>query len=149
MQQIEFTVPGKPMAQPRQRHRIAGGKNGMQFVQNFTPSKSPVQTYKAAIQLAAAAVYDGPPLSNPVSLEMTFVMPRPKSKTWKTKPMPRYWHTITPDSDNLAKAVQDALNKMLWADDSQICQMVVKKVVASGDEQPRTEIYVKELSLCG
>jgi Holliday junction resolvase RusA-like endonuclease len=60
--------------------------------------------------------------------------------------MPRERHTKKPDEDNLKKAVYDALNKMLWRDDSQICESAFEKWIAAGDEQPHVVIRVTEVS---
>lgn len=60
--------------------------------------------------------------------------------------MPREWHTRKPDSDNVLKAVKDSLNGLAWRDDSQVCKVHLEKHEASGDEQPRTEIEIKEIA---
>lgn len=141
---IEFVVPAVPVAQPRQRHRVvhAGGRA---FAQNYTPARDPVNSFKAAVQLAASQAYCGAPLEGPLRMSAVFVFPRPKSMHWKTRPMPRVWHTSRPDRDNLIKSVQDALNGILWRDDSQICAGEPVKLVAAGDEQPHVEIVIEVL----
>lgn len=141
---IHFTIPGEPLAQPRQRHRIASGGGG-QWVQNYTPAKAPVNAYKAAIRLAFAEAYQGAPLAGPIDVRLLLVFPRRKTQLWKTKPMPRFWHTKKPDEDNCTKAIYDALNKLAWVDDSQVCRKSFEKWVASGDEQPRLEITIEVL----
>lgn len=135
---VTITVPGPPLAQPRQRTTVRNG-----FAANYTPSRAPVNAYKAAIQLAYQA-QSQTVLQGPVELTILFVFPRPKAKCWKTKPTPRYHHTIKPDADNCVKAVKDSLNQIAWRDDSQVCSLRVTKVVASGDEQPHTVIEVRE-----
>lgn len=141
MDEIRFTVPSIPIAQPRQRHRVAfaGGKA---FARNYTPANAPVNFFKAAVQMAAAKAYSGPPLAGPLCVDLTFVFPRPKSKVWKKRDMPRLWHTGKPDRDNIIKSFQDALNGLLWVDDAQICAGEVFKYVASGEEQPHVEVRV-------
>ena len=37
-------------------------------------------------------------------------------------------HTQKPDADNLAKAIADGLNRIAWADDSQVYELAVRKV---------------------
>jgi len=142
---ITFTVPTVPIAQPRQRHRIISG-GGRTFAHNYTPTRDPVNAYKAAVQMAAQEAYRGSPLAGPLSVSMVFVMPRPKSLIWKAKPMPRVPHVGKPDRDNLMKSTQDALNELLWKDDSQICGGLVEKWIAAGDEQPHVEITVQALA---
>lgn len=141
---IIFTVPGLPVAQPRQRHRVihAGGRA---FAHNYTPAKDPVNAFKAAVQMAACNAYQGPPLDGPLRVDLIFVFPRPKSMLWKSKPMPRDWCPKKPDRDNSIKSFQDALNGVVWIDDAQICAGDTLKVIASGDEQPHVEVVIRKL----
>ena len=86
-------------------------------------------------------------MEGPLSLSVVFVLPRPSRLRWKTRPMPRQWHQSKPDADNLLKAVKDALNGLLWRDDSQIVLLRVSKWYASGEEQPGVELAVRRLSI--
>lgn len=138
---ISFSVASVPVAQPRQRHRIIAG-NGRQFVSNYTPTKAPVNAFKAACQLAATTAYQGQPLEGPIKVTIVFVMPRPKALIWKTRDMPRVPSDKKPDIDNLYKSVVDCLNQVIWGDDSQIVEAILRKVVASGSEQPHVEISI-------
>ena len=141
---IHFTVPAIPIAQPRQRHRVIAAA-GRQFVHNYTPTKSPVNAFKASVAAAAAAAYSGPPLAGPLSLSVVFVLPRPGNMIWKRRPMPRAWHAKKPDRDNLEKSLKDALSGRLWRDDAQVCSGNVEKWIAAGDEQPHVEVTVTTL----
>lgn len=132
-----ITVPGEPIARPRQRVGVMNGK-----ARTFTDSKHPVHAFKAAIRLAWQAS-GGATIHGPVTMNIEAVFPRPKDKCWKSKPMPSYPHTSKPDFDNLGKAVADALNDLAYKDDSQVFIATVTKRVAAGDEQPRTVIEVK------
>lgn len=145
MTQITFTVPGVPIAQPRQRHRIMTAQ-GRTFVKNYTPSNAPVNTFKAACQIAARGAYQGPPLIGPLSVTLQFIFPRPKCMTFKKRPMPRVAKTGKPDIDNVFKAFADSLNGMLWMDDAQVSRVTIEKWTAAGDEQPRTEVSVATIS---
>ena len=136
---ISFTVPGPPLSQPRQRHRIALGGSGKAYVQNYIPTHAPVNTYKAAVQMACSAQI-GSMLDGPLSLVALFVMPRPASKTRKTKPNPSYPHVGIPDLDNLEKALLDAMQGVAFANDSQVACKFTRKIVAAGGEMPRTEV---------
>ena len=138
---ISFSVPAVPIAQPRQRHRIAGAP-GSQFVHNYTPTKAPVNAFKAAVAIAFCNEHTGPPAEGPIRLWVTFLMPRPKRLIWKRKAMQRSWHVSKPDCDNLVKGVKDSLKMLAWRDDSQVCWMNVNKLYAAGDEQPHVEIRI-------
>ena len=137
MTSIEFTVPGLPIAQPRQRHRIIG-----KFVQNYTPTKSPVNVFKSAVQLCAAEQMSGALMEGPLHLEVQMYFPRPKSKQWKKRPMPRECHTGKPDLDNVLKSLKDALKNVVWHDDAQVFHVDASKYVCDGTESPRTVVRI-------
>lgn len=140
-ERIQFTVPALPIPQPRQKHGTVkiGGKT---VSRNYLDGKNPVHAYKAAVQHAVKEAYDGPMLECPLAMEITFVFPRPKRMVWKKKPMPRAWHFGQKDLDNLMKSTCDAMNKVLFRDDGQICSCTLEKVIASGDEMPHAEIAI-------
>jgi Holliday junction resolvase RusA-like endonuclease len=144
---ITFTVPCVPVAQPRQRHRVAV-INGHTRAMNYTPASSPVNAFKATVRLAASAAYQGPPLDEPLGLSAVFVLPRPKSLCWKRRPMPRCRHVGRCDLDNFTKALKDALKGLLWVDDNRVLEYLPPFgiVVASGDEQPHVEVTVRRLA---
>ena len=144
MPDIIFIVPALPVAQPRQRHRIAG-HGGKQFVQNYTPAKDPVNAFKSLVQLAFAQAYQGAPLADPLRVTIDAVFARPKAIIWKTRAMPRLRHTSKPDADNLAKGTTDALNGIAWQDDAQICELRVRKWIAAGDEAPHVTVRIERI----
>lgn len=142
--QVDFFVPGLPVAQPRQRIRVRSGK-GRVFAQNYTPSDSPVNAFKAAVKLLAGSSWSGSPIDGPVRLDLDFVFPRPRAMIWKSKPMPRLRHSKKPDRDNLEKSVMDALKGLVWIDDAQVCDGEVRKFIASGDEKAGVLVKITEL----
>ena len=143
---LTFTVPAVPIAQPRQRSRAFVGKTGKLHTQHYTSTEHPVNAFKATVQQVFAAAYGGPPLKGPLRVDILFVLPRPGHKVWVRKPMPRYWPDKKPDRDNLDKAVMDALSKLAWGDDCQVCAGEPLKVVASGYEQPHVEVAIEQLT---
>jgi Holliday junction resolvase RusA-like endonuclease len=143
---ISFKVPAVPVAQPRQKNRVVT-KNGKPIVMRYTEERHPVQTFRVAIQTAFSAAHAGPPIDGPVGVSILFVMPRPKSMTWKSRPMPRvHRRSGRGDWDNLAKAFTDALKHLAWRDDSQIAYASVEIKIAAGDEQPCAHATIWELS---
>lgn len=139
---ISFIVPTVPVSQPRPRAYVLAGHARVYAA----PKSHAIHQFKASIQQAAQQSYQGSPLCCPISLRLVFVMPRPCSMMWKTKPMPRVHHTGRPDCDNICKAVKDALSKLIWRDDSQVCMVHLEKWTAAGDEQPHVEIEIEELT---
>ena len=139
--QYTIRCPGVPIAQPRQRQRVIN-VGGRMMAANYTPAKSPVADFKSALKYAASQVVDGPPLTGPLRVNITFVFPRPSAIIWKTKPMPRLPHTKKPDIDNLTKSCLDALNNIVWRDDAQVHSGEFRKVIAAGDEAPHVSVEV-------
>lgn len=135
---VEFTVEHNPVGQPRHRVGTIGGRARL-----YLPSKHPVHAFKRAIKEAHGKQKH---LQGPLRLVVTAWFPRPKSKTWKTRPMPAYFHESKPDFDNVLKAVADALNGVAWGDDAQIAVGTIKKYVCSGSDVSRVEIFIEELS---
>src|SRR5687767_13234466 len=107
---ITFTVPTIPVAQPRQRHRVAM-IHGKAMAMNYTPSKSPIADYKATVKMAAMQAYSAAPILGPLTVNIVFVFPRTANKpTWLKRESPWFvaWkegrrvpHISKPDRDNL------------------------------------------------
>lgn len=163
---ITIVVPGRPIAQPRPRFfaQLAAGqklwvaakraKNPQELRELLKPlakasvfrqENHAIQDYRKRVRGAAYEVFLGTPWQCPVYLEILFLMPRPKNKIWKTKPMPRYPHTSVPDKDNLEKGVKDALKGVVYRDDSQVADGRVSKWVCAGGETPKTIIKLAKI----
>lgn len=139
--ELTFVVNAVPVAQPRAKATAINGRARM-----YEAKKShPIHDFKASVRMAASAVYQGAPVDSPLSLYLAFFFPRPSNKKWKKRPMPAYSHTGKPDADNLAKAVMDALNKLVWADDSCISDVRIRKMVCAGDQQPHVSVSVMSI----
>ena len=133
---IEFTVPGNPKA--LKRHRTF--KRG-KFAGQYDPSSGD----KADFLAKAMQYKPDKPFDHETAVDLTFVFPRPKShyRTGKFAGVLRddapVWHTKTPDADNLAKFVCDALNGIFWKDDKVICFLMVSKFYS---EKPGVKIKI-------
>ena len=134
---LVFTVHTVPVPQPR--HTVSR-KTGRAFI----PSGNPIHQFKADLKSHVREQYSGPVMDGAITLHCFFLLPRTKGMIWKKKPMPRVKHTKKPDTDNLMKAVKDALTGILWRDDSQVWYEVGCKEYHSGDESPRVLIHVYE-----
>ncbi len=109
-------VLGNPIPQPRPKFATRG-----KFVTAYVPKTHPVHEYRR--QIAEAADEAGCYFEGAVRIDVEIVFPRPASHFTKQglKPSapswPRKW-----DIDNVIKAIFDALNKVAYADDSQIVE---------------------------
>ncbi len=117
---IEIVLLGAPRGKERPRLTKAGHV--------YTPEKT--RGYEAALKFAAAQVMgDRPLLEGPLELEMRVVVPIPQSWPKKRQAAARdglEWPTKKPDGDNFLK-MKDALNLVVWIDDSQIVRERVEK----------------------
>lgn len=132
---FSIKVYGKPIAQPRHKAASFGGKARL-----YLEAKHPVHGFKLELKAAAADLMEGELADCPVTMKCVFLMPRPQRMIWKKRPMPREPYTAKPDTDNLVKAVKDALTGIVYRDDSLIWREESEKLYAAGDERPQTII---------
>ena len=82
------------------------------------------------------------PLKGPVAISITFHMPIPTgtSQTARRKMIEGdKQHDRKPDVDNLLKYIFDAMNGVIFVDDSQICLVNARKIYS---DSPRTEMRI-------
>jgi len=130
---INFTVPGPPKGKGRPRVTRHG---------TYTP-KATKDYEKLIISCidAEGTYYEGVPLKATIKC----FYPMPKS-------MPKYkrdmilngelYPIVKPDLDNVAKAILDALNGILYKDDNQVVELFVTKRYS---DNPRVEICIQEV----
>lgn len=140
-QMVTLIVPVVPVAQPRQRHAVIGGR-----VRNYTPTTHPVNTYKAALMLAAKQ-QGARPLEGPLRVTVRFYLPRPKRLMRKKDPNSPIPHTSRPDIDNLWKSTADALRGLVWHDDAQVTITKAEKWYVAKGETPCVIIDVAPLAI--
>ncbi|OFC75880.1 RusA family crossover junction endodeoxyribonuclease [Bacillus thuringiensis] len=135
---IKFTVLGEPVAQGRPRAGILNGKISMR-----DPMKS--RNFKQYVGLVASQYAPEKLLEGPLQLEVKVYKPSLKSFSKKKALAAEEGllrPTTKPDVDNYVKGVKDALNKVIWNDDSQVVDLKVSKWYS---EKPRVEVFIKEI----
>jgi len=138
-----FRANGMPKGQPRPRAFSRGGRAAV-----YDPGTA--EGWKSAVAVACAEL-EGAAIFAPLSVMLTFYMPRPKGHyrtNGQLKPAsPVFMHTGKPDADNLAKAVLDALtNIRAWQDDDQVCELTIRKYWEQpGTHAPGCIIRINEL----
>jgi Holliday junction resolvase RusA-like endonuclease len=125
---VTFKVDADPVGKQRARYAKRGN-----FVQTYTPDKT--RNYESLIKEAAIeAMGTSEPLETPVTLYLYIRAPIPKSLPKKRieaclngleKPIKK------PDASNVLKSVEDAMNGVVYKDDSQIVNIHVSKVYSS------------------
>ena len=130
---IEFTVPGIPV--PKGRPRFGKGRT-------YTPADTVAAERTVAIYARRAC---RKPLTGPLRLGVVFYVPIPKDST-KARFAARLSGSerpITkPDLDNYLKLVLDACNRIVYADDNQVVEIVATKWYS---DKPNTLVTVEPI----
>jgi len=120
MKFVQFTLAGKPMAKGRVRFTQKGHA--------YTPDRT--VRYEGQLAFAAQQAMNGRlPADGPVAVTLIVSMPIPVSWSAKKRTQAEtgfLYPTVKPDLDNFAKML-DALNMIVWNDDSQIIDLRVVK----------------------
>lgn len=139
---IEFFVPGAPVGKgrPRAARRGAG-------VVMFTPEKT--AGYEALVAAAASNAMRaeaGPLFTGPLEavLEMRIPIPASWSRAHKAAALAgAELPTSKPDIDNVAKAILDACNGVVFRDDAQVVMLAATKAFS---DEPGVRVVIRE---CG
>lgn len=101
------------------RGRIIEGRRG--------PARKMFHEWRGAVTAGAIlwqTSHNATPLDAPCRLRLVFSLPRPKSVR-RGQPDGR------PDLDKLVRAVCDSLTKVLYFDDSRVCEIITRKQYAT------------------
>lgn len=133
--QTMFTVYGEPVAKGRPRFTKQG--------RTYTPKKT--HDYESEVaMMAKTAMGTAEPLETPVAIYVYVTFPIPKSYSKKRTEAclnGSERHTKRPDLDNIVKAITDAINDIVYKDDSQIVSIHATKVYGT---VAMVEVMVKE-----
>lgn len=132
---IMVTIPGKPVAKGRPRFTKTG--------RLYTPKTTAIAENWAKVKVQEQV--GSPLLEGALAVDVLVLLPIPKS--WSkakraaalsgdTRP------TSKPDADNIAKLYLDALNGIMWLDDSQIAELNITKVYAPS---PEVRLFVRNI----
>ncbi len=125
---VSFFVAGNPVAKGSAKAFVVKGRAIV--TQDNGEKQKPwasIITYEAALRVSKYIE------SEPVSLTLDFVMPRPKGhygsgkNEGRVKDNAPIYHTVKPDLDKLVRCVKDALTSVVWKDDSQVVIVKARK----------------------
>lgn len=140
---LTLHIPGQPQGKGRARSfkTLNGG------IGHYTPQKT--RTYEGMIRTQAieAMGMEGP-TRRPVSLDLIINYEIPISwPKWKLSAATdgQIAPTVKPDADNVAKAIKDALNGVVWVDD---CQVVILSIQKAYSITPGVLVQVTPLAMC-
>jgi crossover junction endodeoxyribonuclease RusA len=148
MSQLAFTVFGRPASQGS--HRIVPTKQGPRMVDDSARTRP----WRQAIAAEAIGARNGQPnafWTAPVQVIATFHLARPKAHVRSGRHWPHLRDSAPsrpaskPDIDKLARALLDALTGVLWRDDAQVTDLVVRKRYAVPGEPERADIEIRAL----
>src|SRR5574343_252911 len=131
---IRFAIPIAPRGKERGRAAVVGGRARV-----FRSAKD--RNHGVTFSALAAQFAPDAKIEGPVVVEIEARMERPKSmlayvkKTGEFKFPGRPPHVARPDADNIGKMVLDAM-KSWWRDDSQVCDLRIRKVYTDLHELP-------------
>jgi Holliday junction resolvase RusA-like endonuclease len=138
-----FELAGEPRAWERAGARIARNSQGQQFIAFYVGFEE--KQYRNALAWSAKAALRGkPPTEKPVAILIHAFTPIAKSWTERERIDARNGAalpTSTPDADNIAKLVGDALNEIVWKDDSQIVDL---RIIKRFSTTPALRVEVRE-----
>ena len=132
MKIICFTVYGNPI--PKARARTVRLKNG--FTTTYTPQKT--ENWENMIRLQILEHKPDKLIDQAISLKAVFVLQRPKSI-----PKKRKYPETKPDLDNLLKSLTDAMEGIIYTNDSRIVKKEVSKVYG---DPPRVEVELEVIA---
>jgi len=107
----------------------------------YDPSKKA----KEAIQWQIRPYAPKEPITGPVSLHLTFLLPIPKSTSKLIRRQMiegKILPIMRPDFDNLAYIITNAMNQLIYKDDSQV---VDAKIMKRYGEEPQTIVKIVQL----
>lgn len=132
---LNITINGKPI--PKARPRLT--RDGLAY----TPKQT--RDYERSIKRAAIIEMAGRPLiDGAVCLDVQAFFPIPTSWSRKRKAMVldgTLAHTSKPDGSNVLKSIEDGLNGIVYADDSQIVKSTISKHYS---DRPRVQVTVSD-----
>jgi Holliday junction resolvase RusA-like endonuclease len=138
MMQIMFTVPGQPHGKGRPRFARRGN-----FVATYTDAKT--ASYEDQVRFyALQAMGSSEPLKTALEAFIYIRLLVPKSYPKKRVLAclnGSEWPCKKPDLDNVVKSFMDAMNGIVYGDDSQVVEIHTTKVYA---ETAGVDVLIKE-----
>ena len=139
---LKFEIPGSPIGQGRPKFSTING-----HAKAYDPEKS--RNYKAYVRLLATQAMKASGftmIEGPCSIEIFafFEVPKSKSKKFREAALNGLERpTKKPDLSNIVKGIEDALNGLVYKDDSSIVSLKIQKYYS---EFPRVEIEISRYS---
>jgi Holliday junction resolvase RusA-like endonuclease len=133
-----FSIPGKPQGKGRPRFSSRSKKT-------YTPEAT--RRYEELVKICYLDKYRGSEaFEGPVSMELCVIMPIPKSASKKAmEAMEGQYCIKKPDTSNVQKAVEDALNGLAYRDDNQLCRVFAEKIYETKRVPPQVLVHLIQM----
>lgn len=135
---VIFEVEGKPFGKQRPKFSRRG-----RFITTYTPNET--VEYERKVRESYRNKYGNFKLNSPVEAKIiayykipTNVSMKKRKKMLEKEILPQ----IKPDTDNIAKAILDPLNKLVYNDDAQVVKLHIEKYYS---DNPRVLVEIKEV----
>lgn len=130
MHTLVFKIPPVPASRPRVT----------QYGAYYNKVYEQFRTDMSKLLMGKVTLY-----AEPLRLDVTFFKEIPKSYSKKLRDeMDGTYISVTPDLDNLEKAIYDSLNERVWKDDCQIVEHTTRKVWVKSE--PRIVVIIERLN---
>ncbi|QPQ35919.1 RusA family crossover junction endodeoxyribonuclease [Lysinibacillus sp. JNUCC-52] len=136
MNVLKIEIPGDVQAQQRPKFSRFGNNVSVR-----DPKES--KDYKSFVRLVASQVAPDTLITEEIRLRIDVYRKIPKSFSKKKHQQAvegALRPTTKPDIDNLAKGIKDGLSKVIWHDDSQVTELVARKLYS---DNPRAEVTIE------
>lgn len=134
---VDFFVPGIPA--PKGSTKAFLNKWTHRVVV-MADNREPQKAWQSTVSLAARSAV-ATPIVDGVSIDMTFIMPRPKTLPKKIRE-----HLKKPDIDKLVRAVLDGLTGIAFKDDSEVTGILARKKYLEFGESTGCQIKIRALT---
>lgn len=141
MNRVKLILPGEPQGKGRPRFASRERKDGRRFISTYTPDAT--ECYEKLVKNVYLQMYRDQKLfddKEPIAMLIMSYFGIPKSAGKRKRELMLSGiirPAKKPDWDNIGKIISDALNKVAYHDDSQLCDVHVVKLY---DNSPRVEV---------
>ncbi|AGO49688.1 RusA-like Holliday junction resolvase [Cellulophaga phage phi13:2] len=143
---LTLTILGTPIPKQSARFRIVKGKGKGNWISSYQKKSVKDAAKSIADQIREQLPKGFEIIDSPIQMDILFVFPPLKSWSKKKVKQLKDGETIykdtKPDIDNTTKNLLDAMEKLVFANDSRICRIRIQKIYGF---EPRTEVNLKEI----
>lgn len=144
---LNLKILGIPLSKQSARFKVMKGKSGSSFVKSYQKKEVVDNERNIAFDVKSQLPLGFVPFDRPIGAKVLFVFPPLKNFSKKKMSELESGTVIHKDTkpdltDNLMKGVFDAMEGIVFTNDSRICEVSSKKIYGF---VPRTEIELFEL----